>query len=345
MKAAFLYGKEDIRVRETDVPEIGNSEILLKVKAGLICGTDLRMYKNGAKGVSEDSPLILGHELAGVIERVGKNVKGYSEGMAVAVAPNMGCGTCDRCVSGNTQLCSEMRAFGINIPGAFADYVVVPEDAVRQGNLVEIRGISFAEAAMAEPLSCVYNAYERYQVIPGDFVLIVGAGPIGLMHARIAKMAGAAKVIMNDLSEDRLARAEALDPDLITALGEEVRDIVDKVTRGHGIDAAVTAAPSPAAQAMVLDLAALNGRVSFFGGIPKDREMVPLNTNHVHYKQVTISGTSKQSLSQYRKVLELLETGLVSVKDLVTHTHPLDDIAGALSLVAEGKGIKHSISL
>jgi L-iditol 2-dehydrogenase len=310
----------------------------------MICGTDLRMFKHGYPGITPDTPLIPGHELSGVIEKAGKDVKGYSEGIAVAVAPNMGCGICDMCTSGNTQLCGDFRAFGINIDGAFAEYVKIPADAVRQGNMVELTGLSFREAALAEPLSCVYNAFEIYDVQPADVVLVIGAGPIGMMHGKLAKMAGAAKVIINDVSKERLALVKEVEPGFLTALGDEIREMSKEVTKGRGIDVTVTACPAPEAQVMALELTAINGRVSFFGGLPKDRSKVPLDTNLVHYRQIRISGTTRQSLAQYRKCIKLMSFGLVDVKPLITHTYKVDEIETAYSNITEGKGIKHSIS-
>jgi L-iditol 2-dehydrogenase len=205
MLAARLYGPNDLRLEEVSIPEINDNEILLKVKSTAICGTDIRMIVNGAKGVDTNNPRILGHEIAGVIVKVGKNVQKYTEGMRVAVGPNMGCGVCEMCVSGNTQLCDSYQALGINIDGGFAEYVKVPEKAIIQGNVIEIAPeLSFDEAALNEPLSCVYNGDVRCNIKPGDAVLVIGAGPIGIMHAMIAKMYGAAKVMINDLSEERL---------------------------------------------------------------------------------------------------------------------------------------------
>jgi len=344
MKGARLYGQEDIRIEEIPVPEINDDEVLLKVRRTMVCGTDLRMYQYGYPGISPETPLIPGHELSGVIEKIGSKVRGYSEGMAVAVAPNMGCGTCDMCVSGNTQLCSDFRAFGINIDGAFADYVKIPADAVRQGNMVELTDLSFREAALAEPLSCVYNAFEIYDVRPADVVLIIGAGPIGMMHGKLAKMAGAAKVIINDVSAERLKIVKKIEPGFLTALGDEIREMSKDLTKGRGINVTVTACPAPEAQVMALELAAINGRVSFFGGLPKDRSKVPLDTNLVHYRQIRISGTTRQSLSQYRKCIELMTAGLVDVKPLITDTYEIDDVETAYSNIIAGKGIKHSFS-
>ena len=345
MRAALLYGKEDLRVEDLPVPEIGPEEILLQVKAAAICGTDIRMYKNGAKGVGPRSPLVLGHELSGVVVKAGKAVRGVQEGTPVAVAPNMGCGTCDACVSGNTQLCDNgFRAFGINLPGGFAEFVRIPAEAVRQGNLCPIGPeVSFAAAALAEPLSCVYNAFQRCAIHPGDRVLIIGAGPIGLMHAKLARLGGAARVMLNDLSEERLEICRQLEPSLITVAGEVTQRIMS-MTGGRGADVVITACPAPEAQVTALKVAAMNGRVLFFGGLPADRAIVGLDTNLIHYRQLIVSGTTRQSLSQYRAVLRLIEDGLLKVDDLVSARWPVDSIRDGFAAVMRGSGLKHAVT-
>ena len=237
------------------------------------------------------SPLVLGHEIAGVIEKVGPGVTGYREGMRVAVAPNMGCGVCDHCVSGNTQMCATFKAFGINIDGGFAELLRVPAEAVRQGNLTVMPdGVDFAAAALAEPLSCVYNAFVAAGIGPGDTVLVMGSGPIGLMHARLAKMGGAAKVFMTDINAERLAYCAGLEPAVIPVASEGLAERIREETGGRGLDVVITANPAPEAQVAALELAAINGRVMFFGGLPEGRNKVALDTNLVHYKQITIIG-------------------------------------------------------
>ncbi len=347
MRAALLYGKEDLRVEDLPVPEIGAEEVLLEVRAAAICGTDIRMFRNGAKGVGPQSPLVLGHELAGIVAKVGKavhGVQGLAEGARVAVAPNMGCGTCDACVSGNTQLCDNgFRALGINLPGGFAEYVRIPAEAVRQGNLCPLGpGVSFEAAALAEPLSCVYNAFQRCSIRPGDRVLIIGAGPIGLMHAKLARLGGAAKVVLNDLAEERLAICRKLEPGLVTVAGE-VGERVMALTGGRGADVVITACPAPEAQVTALKVAAMNGRILFFGGLPADRAVVGLDTNLIHYRQLVVSGTTRQSLSQYRAVLRLIEDGLLSVDELVTSRWPLDSLREGFAAVMRGSGLKHAV--
>ncbi len=345
MRAALLYGKEDLRVEEVPTPEIGPAEVLLEVRATAVCGTDIRMYRNGAKGVSPQTPLVPGHELAGVVVKAGREVRGLAEGTPVAVAPNMGCGTCDACVSGNTQLCErDFHAFGINLPGGFAEYVRIPAQAVRQGNLCPIAPeLSFTAAALAEPLSCVYNAFLRCDIRPGDRVLIIGAGPIGLMHAKLARAGGAGKVFLNDLSTERLELCRSLEPGLITFSGEVVRPLME-LTGGRGVEVVITACPAPEAQADALKVAAMNGRVLFFGGLPADRSTVGLDTNLIHYRQLSVSGTTRQSLSQYRRVLRLIEEGVVKVEDLVSARYRLEAVREAFGAVMRGSGLKHVVS-
>lgn len=344
MLAAYLCGPKDMRIKETAIPSINDNEMLMKVKSAAICGTDIRMYNNGYKGVNEDTPLILGHELGGVIEKVGANIKAYKPGMKVAVAPNMGCGVCDMCVSGNTQLCPDYRALGINLDGGFAEYVRIPEDACRQGNVIELAGnVSFDEAALNEPLSCVYNGFLKCDIKPGDNVLIIGTGPIGIMHAKLAKMAGAAKVMLNDLSEERLEVCRKIDGSFIILGSDQLKDQVMKLTGGKGLDVCITACPSPQAQSDSLEMMAIGGRVNFFGGLPAGREIVPINTNLVHYKQLILTGSARSSLSQFRKTLGFISSGVLNVKDLVSERFPLENIAEGIGRASRAQGIKNII--
>jgi L-iditol 2-dehydrogenase len=344
MKAAFLFGKEDLRLQDIPVPVIQEDEILLRVQAAPLCGTDLRMYKAGHKLATPESPLILGHEMSGVIVEVGKKVAHYREGMRVIVGPNIGCGFCELCLSGNTHLCSRYRALGIHLHGAFAEYVRIPEDAIRQGNVFEISaGLSWTEAALIEPLSCVYNAFERAHLQPGETILIFGAGPIGLMHAKMAKMAGAAQVMISDTNPARLKECALLDPTFLTVPGPDVNTQITELTRGKGVDVAITACPAPAAQQLALELAAINGRVIFFGGLPAGNRIVPIDTNLIHYKQILVTGTTKASLQHIRKTLNLLESRLIQVDDLVRDRYAIDQIEEAMAKMAAGQGLKHAI--
>lgn len=344
MKALQFYGKNDYALTEVPKPEIGSGEILLKVKAAAICGSDLRMIQNGYTGVTKETPRIYGHEIAGIIEQVGEAVSGYEPGMAVAIAPNMGCGTCDACVSGNTHLCREYRAFGINMDGGFAEYVAVPEAAVRQGNVVPIQideDMTFEKAAVLEPLSCVYNGFEQVGIKPCDTVLIVGAGPIGIMHGMLAKMAGAAKVMITDLNENRVAICRDFDSFFTTYSGDNLKEFVMEQTGGEGVSVCITACPSPQAQAQALELLAVGGRVNFFGGLPADRSKVTIDTNMVHYKQLVLTGSCRASLTQYRKCMKLVKAGVLNIDKIVSATYSIEEYEEAITAAKEGRNLKN----
>ncbi|TVQ39726.1 MAG: Zn-dependent alcohol dehydrogenase [Spirochaetaceae bacterium] len=346
MTAVRLVGKQRLDVTRVAVPEISDDEILLRVRSGFICGTDLRMYKNGHAHTEASGGLTLGHEIAGEIAAVGRSVTRYREGMRVTVDPNMGCGVCNVCVSGNTQMCPDLRALGIHIDGGFADYVRVPREAVMQGNVALIPGnVSFDEAALAEPLSCVLNAAERCETRPGDAVLIIGAGPIGLMHARIQRLFGAGLILVHDLNQQRLQACREREPTFVTVGPKELDQAVAEHTGGRGVDICITAAPSAAAQKRGLELLALNGRLMLFGGLPADSQEVLFNSNLIHYRQLIVSGTTRQNLRQYRACIDFIARGIVSVSDIITHRFSLTDAQQAFDGVAAGFGLKQGFTV
>lgn len=344
MLAARLYGPRKLVVEEIEKPVINDNEILLKIKSAAICGTDVRMFQNGSGNISETNPRVLGHEFGGTIEEVGKNVEFYQKGMEIAVAPNMGCGICDKCVRGNGHMCDAYTAFGINIDGAFAEYVKIPEKAIRQGNLmVTPAGMKAEEVAISEPLSCAYNGALQCRIVPGDYVLIVGAGTIGLFHAKLAKVFGAAKVIMNDLSADRLALCKEIEPNIITYHGDDLAGFIQGTTCGHGVDVCITACPSPDVQRQSLELMAEGGRINFFGGLPKSRENVQINTNLIHYKQLIVTGTTRASISHFRDTMGFIADGLIDLSGIVTARYSIQNIATAFDNAEKAIGLKHVI--
>lgn len=343
MKAAMLYGANDVRVTEIPVPEINENEILVKVKAASICGSDVRMIKNGYRNVDEDHPLVLGHEFAGVIEKVGGNVKGYTVGTKVALAPNWGCGVCDHCAAGNTHLCDTYQAFGINRPGGFAEYVAIPEQVIAQGNIAILsEEMSYEAGALIEPFSCVFNGQELLDIRYGDVVLVVGAGPIGIFHAMLASISGASKVIMNDLNKERLELAESMVDGLITIHGN-LQEEVMKLTDNRGVDVSIIAAPAPAAQEQSLNYMAMNGKVLFFGGLPKDKENVSLNSNIIHYKQLRIMGSARANVLQFRTCIKLVEGGKIPIERLISNRFAIEDFSEAVQAAMNATEMKNVI--
>jgi L-iditol 2-dehydrogenase len=230
------------------------------------------------------------------------------------------------------------------VDGGFAEFMRIPSAAVRQGNITQIAdNLSFEDAAMAEPLSCVFNAYEKIGIYPGDHVLVIGAGPIGLMHLRMAGLAGAASVYVTDLSEERLLLAKKLIPEVTVLSPDNLEEEISEYTGGRLMNLVITAASVPAIQEAAFRYVGLNGRVMFFGGLPKGKSIVNLDTNEIHYKQLTVAGTTRQSLRQYRTCLKLLESGSLVVSDLITSKADLNEISDVIADVAAGKGLKSVI--
>jgi len=344
MQAALLYAKEDLRVQELETPHAREGEVVLRTGSASICGTDIRMLKHGHAFATPEKPLVIGHEMAGTIVEVGTGVSALRVGQRVCIAPNYKPAPSRLVVLGEGHLDPNYRALGIHEHGAFAEYVRIPREAVIQGNVFPIADhVSFAAAALVEPLACVYNAYEKLRTGPGDVVLIVGAGPIGLMHAKISKMAGAAKVIVNDINAERLAIAREIDPSFLTVVGDPGA-VLTTLTGGDGANVVITACPVAAMQTRAIELAAVNGRVMFFGGLPKGASMVPLDTNLIHYKQLLVTGTTRQSLRHFQITLDLVASGVLPVEDLITGTYPIAEAKAAINAAMAAKGLKTRIS-
>ena len=340
MKAILLTGKENLKIAEVPVPEISPNEILLRVRAASICGTDVRMYKNGYKNVSEDHPLIPGHEFSGDIAAVGENITAYRVGQKVSVAPNIGCGVCDMCVSGNTHHCKTYDAFGVTMDGGFAEYVKIPENAIRQGNVSPLKDeISYPAAALVEPLSCVYNGQLLLNAPKGADTLIIGMGPIGIMHIMMAKVFGAGRIFVNDLNAERLSKAKELIPDVIPLEGDVMNGL--RANGADGVDVCIIAAPAASAQAQSLEYMNMNGKILYFGGLPAGRENVTINTNLIHYKQLTIQGCTKQSVSEYRLCAKLVNDGRIPLNLIMSDSYRIDQFQEAMDNAAAARGLKH----
>lgn len=345
MKAAYYYGIEDIRVEEVPIPEITEREILVKIKIASICGTDQRIYRFGHFKIPEGTKRVLCHELAGEIVKVGAEVKRYHVGQRVAVAPNVGCGVCDMCAQGLNHMCPDYEAFGISYDGGFQEYMRVPEAAIARGNVVEIpEGMSYESAVVSEPFSCCFNSFQMLHTKPTDYVLIVGAGPIGTMHAILHQRAGAAKVIIADLSAARLQQMKEFgDFILIDSSKEDLAEALKRETNGHGADVVITACSVPSVQAQALELAAPMGRVSFFGGLPSGRDGVELHTNLIHYKQLTVVASTGSSVKQYKDAMQIIATSKVNFDALITDKYKLENIQDAFANAMAAKGLKTAI--
>ncbi|SEO85989.1 zinc-dependent dehydrogenase [Propionispora vibrioides] len=344
MKAAVYYGRENVVIEERDIPQIGDDEILLKVKYCSICGTDVRIYSFGQANVIP--PRILGHEITGVVDKVGKNVSGYVTGENAILAPAIACGTCKDCGRGHSNFCTQANAFGYSVDGGFAEYIRVPSTAIANGNLIKLAPRArLSEYCLAEPLSCVINGQQPLNIKKGDQVLVIGAGPIGAMHVLLAKANGA-NVILADIDSNRLELAGKCGADLlINSKDVDLVGQVKELTNGNGVDVAITACSVPIAQEQALKSVGKGGRVSFFAGLPKEKAVNCLDMNIVHYNEVSIHGAYGSRLDQNIEAYKLLTDKTVDAAKLITHVLPLEQLIDGFNLVKTGQGLKVVIEL
>ncbi|GAA1996793.1 zinc-dependent dehydrogenase [Catenulispora subtropica] len=344
MEVARFHGPGDLRLEDMPEPAPGPDEVKIRVRNCSTCGTDLKIFRFGHYRI--DPPRVLGHEIAGEVVEVGAQVSGFAAGDRVQVIAAIPDGTCEECRRGHQTVCTNQESMGYQYEGGFAQYMIVPRSVLAVGGLHRVpEGVGFDEASVAEPLACVLNGQELARVGAGDVVVVFGAGPIGCLHVRLARSRGASRVMLVELNRERLELAASLArPDeAVCAEDGDVVEQVRKLTDGRGVDVVITAAAAGAAQEQALRIAAPRGRVSFFGGLPKDKPTITVDSNLVHYSELTIVGANGSSPDQNARALELIASGAVPVKNLITHRLPLDRVHEALDLVARGAAIKVTI--
>jgi len=333
MKAAMLYGVKDLRVEDVDVPGVGIGEVLVKIKAATTCGTDVKIYQRGYVEKIIKLPTIFGHEWAGEVVEVGEDLDWPKKGMRVRAGNSAPCLHCNMCQKGKYNLCENM----IWLWGAYAEYIKVPARTVLV-NMQEIPShVSFEEAAITEPLACVLHGVEEANVKLGDTVAIIGAGPIGLLHLLTVKKMGAEKTVVIDLVDERLNVAKELGADeTINAGKENSVEKVRQLTGGYGADIVIEAIGSPATWEQALRLARKGGTVLEFGGCPPGTE-IKLNTEMLHYGELTVLGAFHTTPLHFRKALNLISSRTVDVRPLVTKRMRLEDIKQAFEILSTSK--------
>ena len=344
MKAGILYAIEDLRIQDVSIPDISEKEILIKVEVCAICGTDIRVYHYGHKHIR--FPRTTGHEVSGEIVEVGKKIRDYKMGQRVAVAPAVPCGECYYCRRGIQSMCLNLKGIGYHFDGGFAQFMVVPEVAIRNGcvNLI-LDDLSFEEAALAEPLACAINGQELSKIGLGDTVAVIGAGPLGCMHMQLARVKGAGKVMLVELSSSRadFARDLAMPDVIINPSKEDAVQNIKEQTNGRGADKVIVACSSGKAQEESLKMVSPRGIVNFFGGLPKDRPYIQFNSNLVHYGEFYVVGTHGSAPYHNELALNLLSLSRIKVKELITHRLPLESLQEGIHLAESGKAMKVAI--
>lgn len=335
MKAAVLEALNEMVVKEVPTPEVDDNSVLVKVKACAVCGSDIRIYHSGNNRVIP--PQILGHEMSGDVVKVGNNVTKFKVGDRVAIGADVPCGECVFCEAGIGNNCQINYAMGYQFAGGFAEYVLLNKIVVNYGPVHKIPDhVTYDVAALAEPLGCVLNALELSEIKLGDTVVIIGAGPIGCMIIEVARKMGATKIIVVQRSRPRLEMAKKFGADVYICSNEE--DSVTRVleeTGGLGADVVITSNPSPEAQVDAVKMAKNRARVNLFGGLPKNKSMVTLDTNIIHYKELFIHGAHGQMPIHHQKAVELIASGTINANNYISHKFSLDQIHKAFE-AAEG---------
>ena len=341
MKAAVFETLDKMTVKEVPTPICDDNSILVKVKACAVCGSDIRIFHYGNNRVIP--PQILGHEISGQVEAVGKNVTKFKVGDRVAIGADVPCGECAFCKAGIGNNCQINYAMGYQFAGGFAEYVLLNHIVVNYGPVQKIPDhMSYNEAALAEPLGCVLNALELTPVKLNDTVVLIGAGPIGMMLCEVAKAMGASKVILINRSLPRLFIAKEIGVADVYICSDDT-DITGRVleeTDGLGADVIFTSCPSPQAQIDAISMAKNRARINFFGGLPKDNCNVTLDTNIIHYKELFITGAHGAMPIHHQKAVDLIASGRINVKKFLTDTFRLDDIAKAFETAENHSGLR-----
>jgi L-iditol 2-dehydrogenase len=338
VRAAVFEGIERIVVRNLPDPKAGPGDVVVKVEACGLCGSDIRNFHGGLRGGVTGQ--VMGHEIAGSVVEAGSGVERFKVGDRVAVAPDVSCGSCFYCRRGWVNLCVDHRMIGTHWPGGFAEYLHLPPVVLAHGMVHHLpEGLSFDHAALSEPASSVLAAQENAGVGLGDTVLVIGDGPIGCLHLEVARARGAATVIMVGLA--RLEQARPFRPDhLIDAARQDPVAEVRRITRGLGADVAIVATPVAKTQAQAVEAVRKRGKVILFGGLPKNDSSTTLNANLVHYGEISVVGAFSYPAWMHQRALEVIASGRIDASKYFNLTVGLDGIVEGIQAAESGRALK-----
>ncbi|WP_148136110.1 zinc-dependent dehydrogenase [Candidatus Formimonas warabiya] len=329
MKAALLEKLGTLSVMEMETPKCAEGEVLIKVEACGICRTDMKCFSYGQRDLK--LPRILGHEIAGTVADTGPGVTGISIGERVQIAPGLPCGKCDFCKRGWDHLCSSVQIMGFHYHGGFAEYVLVPAHGVKNGVLNPIpEGLSCTEAALTEPLACCVNMQESLDTGPGDVMLIFGAGPLGILNAKLARLRGVKQIILIEPNEDR--RRKAKDREFDYCLNAYHTEEIRLFTQEKEINVIIPCCPGMEPFGQAINLLGKRGRLGFFSGLMGDHQG-QADINLIHYKELSVCGAYGCSSGHNRTALSYLAEGKVKVKDMITRRIGLDEVMSGLEMV------------
>jgi len=335
---AAVFTGERLELREMITPPCPSGGLLIRVIACAICGTDIKTLRQsdvkleGGKLRSMKLPRVLGHEFSGQVAATSPDVQEFTVGERVVVAPTVPCRRCHYCLRGATEMCEQLRVFGYDWDGGFSEFVSVEKDVLDAGCVVRIpEGVDSLGACLAEPISCALNCLELSPVEEGDAVLIIGAGPLGVMLSDLARRKGARTVMLAEVSAEQIEAARVSGADVyINTSKEDLKAKVLEITGGRGVEVLIVACSAPEAQAAALDLIAKRGRINLFAGLPRGKSTVCWDANIIHYTECFVTGTHGSRPEQVRAALVLMETGAIEPAKYISHTFPLSRIHDAV---------------
>jgi len=327
MTAAVLYGKEDVKIERVPIPRVAHGEVLIKVQVALTCGTDLKVYQRGYHARMIVPPALFGHELAGVIEEVGPGVKGFKSGMRVVALNSAPCQMCFYCSKHQENLCEDLLFNN----GAYAEYIKIPRRIVESNMLAVPSNVTYEEAAMVEPLACVLRGLHETNLEIGDTVVVIGGGPIGLMFVQVAKLKGCnvIAVAKRDSQVNAVKKMGADEVIQITQVQDPVEAVRALTPDRRGADVVIEAVGRPEAWEWSIDMVRKGGVVNFFGGCASGTK-VNLDTNRLHYSEITLKATFHHTPETVRKAFALIAERKIRSADYITGEAPLSRLQQVL---------------
>ncbi len=331
MKVAMYYSQKDIRIDEMPMPEIGEDEVLVKMKACGVCGSDLMHWY-----LKTRAPLVLGHEPTGIITKKGRKVESFDVGDRVFVHHHVACLKCYYCMHGDYTLCEQFHNTNIK-PGGFAEYFKVPAPNLQIDTLKIPEALSFDEATLIEPVACCLRAIEKCGIQKGDSVAIIGVGATGIIHTALSKIFGAKEIIVSDLIDYRLTIAKNFGADVaVNPKNEDLAEVVKAETEGRGVDVAVVAAPSLEAYKAGLSICRKGGKLCVFAPT-KPAEYLQISPKELFFSEIQLIPSYSTSHLETKAALELIKSGKLNVKGLITHRFRLAEAAKAFETASENK--------
>lgn len=326
----MYYNNKDVRIEEMPVPETDAGEILVKVMASGICGSDVMEWYRIKK-----VPRVLGHEIAGEIVEVGKNVRNFKKGDRVFVSHHIPCNTCHYCLNGHYSVCDTLRSTNFD-PGGFAEYIRVPEINVDRGVFLLPEEVSYEEGSFIEPLACVVRGQRVARMQPGSSVLVVGSGLSGLLHIQLACATGAGRIVATDINEYRMEAAKRLGADAVIHANEDLPVRLREIQNGHLADLVIICTAAESAITQGLKSADRGGTILFFAPT-EPGVIIPLPLWEIWHDGITMTTSYAGSPKEIEMAIELIRAGRVPVQDMITHRLSLAEAPRGFEIVASAK--------